>query len=148
MAAVTVSDWLEAQAERMFVRQRALADTMMLVATFATAVCATIVATALQVSTNHQRDDRFSAVLLGGSFVAALLVIALDRITEVDQSRILAEAKLRGWTDKQVIDELRTATVAACYANSPIIKQMKFALGVQLVLSLLASSIAAVSLLR
>jgi hypothetical protein len=141
------ADWLESQADRTFARQRAQVDTAKLVATFAAAVAATLVATALQVGTEPRKLDVAATVVLAAAFVAVIVVVLCDRIAEADQGLVLARSRIYRWTDSKLVEELRAANLTAVHINREVIRDVLWALAVQVSLSVAASIVACFSLL-
>jgi hypothetical protein len=146
MMTETTEGWLENHADRTFARQRAQVDTAKLLATFAAGIAATLVATALQVGDPEQLD-RISAWLLAVTFLAAIMVIMLDRIAEANQSQTLELSALGKWDDERLLFELRRATLKAVFSNHEVVRSVKIALAVQLVFSTATGVAAATSLL-
>ncbi len=141
----TSAEWLEGQTDRILSRQRAQAETAKLLATFATAVAAGLVATALQVAPSTTADRR-ALVLLFASFLLALFVVFADRLAEADHNHVLTAAKLSGSDEATTLAELRTANLTAVNYNEGVISIMRVALIVQLLLSVLAAAAAAAPL--
>ncbi|GIF45082.1 hypothetical protein Axi01nite_93930 [Actinoplanes xinjiangensis] len=143
----TPAEWLESQADRTFARQRAEVDTAKLVATFSTGVTTTLVATSLQVG-EPNGWDLTGVILLAAAVLAVFYLILLDRITESDQNQLLEISKLNGWTDAQLVNELRTSMLKATYVNTGVVTNVRRALVGQVFLSLMAGIFACISLLR
>jgi hypothetical protein len=143
----TPAEWLENQADRSFARQRAEVDTAKLLATFAAGVAATLVATSLQVG-EPSGLDLTGTIFLAAAVLAVVCVIALDRIAEADQGKILELSQINKWTQAQVLRELRKSTVVAAYSNAEVVLSVRRALIVQVILSCVAGTIACVSLLN
>lgn len=144
--AISLSEWLDGQADRTSARQRAQVDTGKLVATFSAAIVATIVATALQVG-HPSTWDRVAAVLLALSFAVALVVILLDRLTEADQSAIVQIARTQNWPDAKTLTELRVATLTENIANEGVVRSVRLAVAVQVTTSLFGGAAGIISLL-
>jgi hypothetical protein len=146
LVAITLPEWLDSQTDRTSSRQRAQVDTSKLVATFSAGIVATIVATALQVG-DPTAWDRVAAGLLALSFAVALAVILLDRLTVADQAAILQSAQIRGWSEAQIINELRVASLTASLANEAVVRSVRLAVAVQVTVSLCCGASAIISLL-
>ena len=144
--AITLPEWLDSQADRTGGQQRAQVDASKLVATFSAGIVATIVATALQVG-DPTLWDRVAAALLVFSFALALAVILLDRLAVADQAAILQIAQINGWSDTQIITELRVASLTASLANEAVVRTVRLAVAVQVTVSLCCGAAAIISLL-
>ncbi|WP_329107782.1 hypothetical protein OG792_05050 [Micromonospora sp. NBC_01699] len=142
----TPAEWLESQADRTFARQRAQVDTAKLLATFASATAATLVASALQVGKVNTLE-LLATIFLGVSFIAVILIILLDRITEADQARVLELSHLHGWDEHKLLTELRAATLKAANANVAVVRAVQWMLGIQIAFAATTGAVAAVSLL-
>lgn len=145
--AQTPAEWLQAQAERSLGRQRAHVDTAKLVSTFIAAIAATLVATALQVG-EPTALDAASAVLLALTTVATICVILFDRLTEANHQLVLERAAINQWGDEKLLIELREAAQTAVHINEGVLGWVRWALGVQLIMSAVTGVVAAISLLR
>jgi hypothetical protein len=144
--AQTSSEWLDGQADRISARHRAQVETAKLIATFSTAIAATLTATALQVGT-PSGWDRVAVVLL---FVTALLTVAVviaDRLAEPDHTHVLEEATHRDWDDAALLTELQVAGLAATSVNRQVVNSVRVVTICNLVAALLTSVFAVVSLL-
>jgi hypothetical protein len=144
--AQTPEEWLEIQSDRALARQRAQVDTAKLLATFAAGIAGALVATALQVGRPNGLDWAASWLLLV-TFVAVLAVIAVDRLAEADHDQILNMRMVRNWTQDQLLLELRAAALTAVYANNEVVRIVRTALAVQLLLSVTTGIVATTSLL-
>ncbi|GAA0452565.1 hypothetical protein Ade02nite_00530 [Paractinoplanes deccanensis] len=144
--AQTPEEWLEVQADRALARQRAQADTAKLLATFAAGVAGALVATALQVGAPEGLDWA-SAWLLLMTFVGVLAVIAVDRVAEADHDKVLSLRVVRGWSQEDLLAELRVAELKAVYSNDEVVRAVRGALALQLLLALATGVVAAASLL-
>jgi hypothetical protein len=143
---ISSTEWLDGHADRTFARQRAQVDTGKLVATFSSAVVATVVATALQVG-SPSGWDKVAVALLALSFGAALIVILLDRLTEANESAIVQVARIQSWPDARLLQELRIGTLTAGIANEGVVRSVRVAVVAQVTTSLFGGAAAIVSLL-
>src|SRR4051812_27706898 len=78
----TPDEWLEEQTGRIAARQRARADNLKLIATFAAGIAATLVASALQTGQTPSWHDRAASVGLTVTVVLTALVLLADRLSE------------------------------------------------------------------
>ncbi|WP_405101502.1 hypothetical protein [Micromonospora sp. NBC_01412] len=141
-----IPEWLEHQADRTCARQRAQVETGKLIVTFSAAVAATIVATALQVG-KISAWDRIAAVLLGATFLVAIVAILFDRLSEVDHLTIMQIGQIHGWPATKLLGELRAASVTAAFANEDVVRAMRVAVMVQVAVSFTTGAAAVISLL-
>ena len=142
----TVTEWIEGHSDRVLARQRAQADAAKLLATFSTGVAAALVATGLQVGQPSDWDRRATWILLASGLLA-IVVALLDRMKEADLELTLAESQIQGWTEDELVRELRLATLQATYGNAVLLRWVRTALVVQICVSLLDGIAAAQSLL-
>lgn len=141
----TSAEWLEQQADRLSGHHRAAVDAAKIVATFATAIAATLVGTTFQVSPTTT-SDRWSASLLAMSTFLAVLVALADRLVLPDHARLFVLANSYGWSEDELLTELRVALLAASDANDTVVKLVRQVLLVQLLATAAAGSTALVSL--
>ncbi|SNY65337.1 hypothetical protein SAMN05421748_12829 [Paractinoplanes atraurantiacus] len=144
--AQTAEEWLEGQADRALARQRAQVDTAKLLATFAAGIAGALVATALQVGVPEGLDWA-AAWLLLVTFAGVLGVIAVDRVAEADHDKVLGLQVLRGWSQEDLLVELRVAELKAVYSNDEVVRLVRSVLAVELLLALATGIVAATSLL-
>jgi hypothetical protein len=140
------TNWIDVQADRLFAHQRAGVDTAKLVATFAAAVAASLVASALEVGP-PSAADRQAAWLLGASVALALVVVLLDRLTVADHRALLERGHLLGWSAEDLLSEFRVATLKATKVNEGVVRSIRVVLAIEIVVSLAAALRAASSLL-
>lgn len=136
-------EWVDAQADRCFDRQRSQVETAKLVATFAAGAAGAVVATALQVEPVTDRD-RWGIWLFGASAVLAVFVMILDRIAEADHRFI---ASLYSGNNAVIQDKIRDATLLTLDWNDTVVGDVRRALALQLAVSVAAGWFAAVSLI-
>jgi hypothetical protein len=141
------AEWLERNADRILARQRAQVDTAKLLATFATAVAAALVAAGLQVHAAVALDVA-SAILLGISFSAAIVVILLDRLREADPTAVLERGQVHQWTEAQIVGELRLLMLAAVRNNAWYVTAVMIAVIIQVVVAAGSAGLAISSLLH
>lgn len=142
-----VDDWLEQHAQRAIARQRAQVDTAKLLTTFAAAVAATIVGTALQVGDLPTVLDYTATFALGAAFLLAVSVILLDRLTDVDYEHVITLAAVSDSTLHDVIMDLRRAGLAAERFNRSVVSLVWITSGVQVACAAISGAFAAASLL-
>ena len=143
----TLQNLLAHQADRRASRQQRQVETAKLVTTFSASVAAAIVAAALQTDPASAPLDILAAVLLATAFVAVLIVIILDRTTEVKQEDLVHDCRLAGLTDEQIATELVIQTHASVRNNDSIVTQVKMASLIQVLLAGVAGLLAALPLL-
>lgn len=141
-----IDDWLQQQADRTMANQRAQADTAKLLSTFTVAIAATFVVTALQVGP-ITGSDVWATWILAACFAAAIAVLLLDRITDVDIEDAFRLSHANGWTEEELLRHLRTETIRAQALNASFVSRIWTGVAVQLALAVAAGSVAAVSLL-
>lgn len=141
------AEWLDRQVDRLTAGQRAAVDTAKLVATFAVAVAAALVGSALEVG-RPSTGDHWALWLLGGSVVLGILVVLLDRVAVADHAAVLERAVLSAWDEDRLVKELRIAGVKAANANDGVVRDVRIALAAQLLVTLAAGGLAGASLLR
>lgn len=144
----SVPEWLEAQYDRVFARQRARVDTAKLVSTFLSGVATTLVATALQVG-RASRLDAAAVLALAAAIVATWRVVQADRLREPDEAQVLRDAVSVSppWTEAQTISALRRAMGTAVSFNDTVVRDVHSTLGWQVLLAGAASLLSIVSLL-
>ncbi|MGW4946359.1 hypothetical protein ACWEOZ_32795 [Actinoplanes sp. NPDC004185] len=141
-----VTDWFDSSMDRRIASQENRKSATLLLVTFAEAIAATLVGTALQVNRN-QTLILASCITLGIAFLALLVVLMLDRSASVDESKVLAEAARVGWASKQVRNELRIGELSAWYVNNEILRTMRYATWVQMLIAAATSALAILSIL-
>lgn len=134
-------------ADRRASRQQRQVESAKLVTTFSASVAAAIVAAALQTGPDSTSLDILAAVFLSTAFLAVLIVIILDRTTEVKQEDLVHDYRLAGFTDEQIATELVIQTHASIRNNDSIVTQVKIASIIQVLLAGVAGLLAALSLL-
>jgi hypothetical protein len=141
-----IYEWLEGQADRLLEKQRAEVDNSKLVATFVTAVAATIVATALQV---HPVSviDLLAAIGLIWCTIATWKVIEADRLSVADHLNLMTVGKAAGEDADGMLRTLRQGTLGAVDDNETVVKQVRTALRRVLLAAAVGSGLALVSLL-
>lgn len=118
---------------------RGRADTAKLVATFTTAISASLVATELQVRSGGMSGwDLLAVIALGLAFSFTLGVAGLDRLTVVDVREILTQQTALGAPADQTLNALRAASRATLTFNDGVLAQIRVALVLQLVAATVA----------
>ena len=117
-----------------------------LLSTLAVATAAAFVATALQ--TGHSRAGDLTATwLIGCAFLAVVVVVLLDRSTIVDHQAVLNEAALGNFDEEQGLTKLRKDAMISVLNNDAVVRQVKLAAGLSLLLALASAAFAINSLL-
>ena len=147
MADERISAWLEGQAARRFDQQRAAVDNSKLIATFITAIAATIVATALQVDPTSFLD-LVATIGLGWSIVATWRVIEADRLTVADHRALMTDGNAQGLNADDMLRSLRQGTLATVDDNEKVVEHVRTALRRTLLAAAVGSGLAVISLLR
>lgn len=138
--------WLEKDLERRSAIQRTQIEAAKLVATLAVATAAAFIANALQ--SGHSRTQNVAAVcLIAAAFVAVIAVVLLDRSTVVDHQAMIVGAMLGNYNGEKELKELEQATIVSVLNNDAIVRQVKAATGVALLLAAAAAAFAVASLL-
>ena len=105
----------QTHAERVAGRQRAQVDTAKVVVTFAQAIAATLVGTALQVTPNTW-PDVLATVLLGLGFIMALGTVFADRLLEPDYDAIAST-----YSDAVKLKVMQTLVVSCARSNEKVV---------------------------
>jgi hypothetical protein len=138
--------WLERDLERRSSSQRAQVEAAKLLSTLAVATAAAFVAGALQVG--HSRTgDLVAAYLVGSAFLAVVVVVLLDRSTIVDHQAVLVEAAMGDFDEEKELKRLRKDAMISILNNDAIVRQVKFATGLTLLLAFTSAAFAISSLL-
>ncbi|MFI6076030.1 hypothetical protein ACIA5C_31220 [Actinoplanes sp. NPDC051343] len=121
-------------------------DTAKVVATFSVGIAATLTATALQVGKPSGWDE-LATGLLFAAFLAAIVVVVFDRLTDANHGNLIQLAFVHGWTQERLLKELQAATIAAVDANSWVLTAVRISTVAQVGISTLSGIVAVVSLL-
>ena len=140
------SAWLERDFERRSSGQRAQVEAAKLLSTLAIATAAAFVASALQ-SGHSRSSDVIAAYLIGGSFIAIVAVILLDRSTTVDLRDLELGALMGQLDEEKELDRLRRDEMISVLNNEAVVRQVRLATGLTLLLALTAAAFAIGSLL-
>ena len=127
-------------------RQRSQVETAKLLSTFALAVGATLVATALQVG-NPTALDVWATAVLAVAFLGVVSVILLDRLKEPNPDYVDAQAGANGWNDMQRLAAFETLSAAAQDEGEQVVRHVKCVAMLQVAMTVAASVLATVSLL-
>lgn len=139
----TADDLLQQQYQLVLSRQRAQVETSKLVATFATAVAATIVASALQASRGTV-INWWASALLASCFIMTLAVIFCDRLAEPGiDSKVITHF---GGND-EFVEYMIESLVESEFFNGEVVKDIRRVVTIQLGLAGATSTVAAISLL-
>lgn len=131
------------QYERLLSRQRAQVETAKLVATFATAVGATIVGSALQVVRGSTLTVLASS-LLAAAFLVTVIIVAFDRLAEPN----LDPAVIKLFSGHAAFQEyVESQLIASEDFNTWRLAQLRILIAIQLILAASSGAVAAVSLL-
>lgn len=144
--ATTFFAWLERDLERRAGSQRAQVEAAKLLSTLAVATAAAFVATALQAG-NNRTEDLIAASLVGSAFVAVVIVVLLDRSTIVDHQAVLLIRATGDFDDEELVMRLRQDAMISILNNDAIVRQVKLATGLTLLLALASAAFAISSLL-
>lgn len=138
--------WLEKDLERRSASQRTQVEAAKLVSTLAVATAAAFVASALQ--SGHSRPQEITAVcLIAAAFGAVVAVILLDRSTVVNHERVIVEAALGNFDGGKELRKLQQDTIISVLNNDAIVRQVKSATTVALLMAAAAAGFAIASLL-
>lgn len=142
-----LEEWLERHVDRRAARQRTQVDSAKLVATFAASLAAALIASALQVG-KALGWDVAGSTLLGVAFLGVLIVVALDRTKEVDQEAILRYGDNHHWSGQQILEYLRFVVYISVKNNEAVVRSVKVATQLQVLVAAAASICGIVSLLQ
>ena len=143
-----LAQWERAELDRALNRQRSQADNAKLVATFVTAVVATVVATALEVGDEPTALDFAATILLAVTTWRAWAVVNSDGLRDVDRHQVQNVLRSSGLTPETKLTEIRRLVLTAADGNDAILNlRMLPILRGQLMFAALSGLAAAVSLL-
>jgi hypothetical protein len=125
-----ISEWLEEHADRVSGRQRAQVETAKLLTTFATGVAAALCAAAIQVAGSSALEN-WSLILLASAAGLTVMTVLTDRLTEAPHKELLSQAHTQGWTNDQLLRELRTAQIDSVETNQGVVQIVRFVALVQ-----------------
>jgi hypothetical protein len=117
-----------------------------LLSTLAVATAAAFVASALQAG-HHRTGDLIAACLVGSAFATVVVVVLLDRSTIVDHQAVLLKRATGHFDDDEELKRLRQDAMISILNNDAIVRQVKFATGLTLLLALASAAFAISSLL-
>jgi hypothetical protein len=146
LAEQQIREWKQRQDDQAIDRQRSQVETAKLLATFALAASATVVATALQVG-NPNALDAWATYLLGVAFILAILVIFLDRRVEPNPDFVWMVLAIPSWTEVERIDKLEALSIAARRVGEVVVRRVRIVATMQVFVSTIAGAVAAASLL-
>jgi hypothetical protein len=141
--------WLEEDLQRRSASQRTQVEAAKLLATVALATAAAFVASALQVGRDWTCD--VTAVwLVGCAFLAVVTVVLLDRTTILDHHALLNEVALQmnlgSFDEAQRLTTLRKDAMISVLNNDAVVRQVRYAAGVTLLLAAASAAFAIYSL--
>src|SRR5207302_794736 len=137
--------WLEQDLQRRSFSQRAQVEAAKLLSTLGVATAAAFVASALQVG-RQEADDAAAAWLIGCAFVGVVIVVLLDRTTIVDHQTLLNRLALGNFDEGQELITLRKDAMISILNNDAVVRQVRFAAGVTLLLAVTSAAFAINSL--
>lgn len=137
--------WLEQDLQRRSASQRTQVEAAKLLATLGVATAAAFVASALQVGRN-KTDDVAAVWLIGCAFLAVIIVVLLDRSTIVDHQTLLNEVALGNFDEQQRLTDLRKDAMISVLNNDAVVRQVRFAAGLALLLAAASAAFAINSL--
>lgn len=139
--------WLEQDLQTRSSSQRAQVEAAKLLSTLGVATAAAFVASALQVG-RSSTEDVTAAWLIGCAFGAVIVVVLLDRSTIVDHQALVNEAALGDFDEGQALTRLRRDAMINVLNNDAVVRQVKFAASVTLLLALASAAFAITSLVK
>lgn len=142
-----LQEWIERHVDRRAARQQSQVETAKLLSTLAITLAATLLASALQAGKSRPLGIAGST-FLATAFLGVLIVILLDRTTEVDQEAVLKYGSTLEWSGQEAVDHLRTAVYLSARNNEAVVSAVKIAAQIQVALSVLAAICAVASLLQ
>ena len=144
--ATNFRDWLAKDLERRAATQRTQVEAAKLVSTLAVATAAAFVASALQ-SGHSQTQDVVAVCLIAAAFAAVVAVVLLDRSTAVNHEAMIVGAMLGNFDGEAQLKRLEQDTIVSVLNNDAIVRQVKAATSVTLLLAATAAAFAVASLL-
>lgn len=148
---MNASDWIDVGVGRALDRQRAESDSLKLLVTFVLAAATAMVGTSYQVrwsSGGIQLLDKLSMIAASLALLGVILVFILDSVDEVDVPEVLAQSKVAGETQAQLLARLRLAAITRRNDNEDVLLWMRRAVLAQGSLAAVSFGLAVVSLLR
>jgi hypothetical protein len=143
-----LAQWERAELDRALNRQTSQADNAKLVATFVTAVVATVVATALQVGDKPTLLDYLATILLAVTTWRTWAVVNSDGLRDVDRHQVQNVLRSSALTPETKLEEIRRLVLTVADGNDAILNlRMLPILRGQLMFAALSGLAAAVSLL-
>jgi hypothetical protein len=138
---------MEEDLQRRSSAQRAQVEAAKLLSTLGVATAAAFVASALQEG-RSRIGDIAAAWLIGVAFAAVIVVVLLDRSTIVDHQALLNEVTLGDLDEERALTTLRKAAILNVLNNDAVVRQVRLAAGVTLLLALASAALAIASLVR
>jgi hypothetical protein len=138
---------MEEDLQRRSSAQRAQVEAAKLLSTLGVATAAAFVASALQEG-RSRIGDIAAAWLIGVAFAAVIVVVLLDRSTIVDHQALLNEVTLGDLDKERALTTLRKAAILNVLNNDAVVRQVRLAAGVTLLLALASAALAIASLVR
>lgn len=138
-------EWLGQDVQTRSSSQRAQVEAAKLLSTLGVATAAAFVASALQVGRNRT-EDVTAAWLVGCALVAVITVVLLDRSTIIDHQAVLLKKAVGGFDEEQAVTMLRQDAIINVLNNDAVVRQVKIAAGIALLLALASAAFAIVSL--
>jgi hypothetical protein len=139
--------WLEQDLQRRSASQRTQVEAAKLLATLGVATAAVFVASALQVG-RSKTDDVTAAWLIGSALLAVVIVVLLDRSTMVDHQALLNEVALGNFDEEQRLTSLRKDAMISVLNNDAVVRQVRIAAGLALLLAAASAAFAIGSLVQ
>jgi hypothetical protein len=137
--------WLEQDLQRRASLQRTQVEAAKLLATLGLVTAAAFVASALQVG--HSRtEDVTAAWLIACAFLAVILVVLLDRSTIVDHQALLNEMAMGDFDQERGLTRLRKDAMISVLNNDTVVRQVRFAAGLTLLIAAASAAFAISSL--
>jgi hypothetical protein len=114
--------------DRALNRQRSQADNAKLVATFVTAVVATVVATALQVGDKPTWLDLAATILLAVTIWLTWAVVDRDGLKDVDRDQVQNVLRSSGLTPETQLEQMRHLVLSVADVNDAILEFRVFSI--------------------
>ena len=140
--------WSDQHWDRVLAQQTTQLETVKLLVTFTAGLAGTLVATALQVPGGLELD-RWACVVLAGAAAATIAVIALDSSRTPNRDDLVDLKNQHQWTDTDphLLIHLRTVMRDTTNFNARVVLTLQRLAELQILLAVVASVIAALSLL-
>lgn len=141
-------EWSDQHWDRSFARHSAQADAAKLVVTFSTGISGALVGTALQV-TPQNNFDLAASIILGCSFIIALVTVFLDRLEWLDRPKLEAmKSAPLNWSEALLLPYIQSVSQDTENSNERIVAKIRSWAFFQLLVAGAAGVLAVMSLFQ